>query len=106
MKDLMGMMKQAQQLQEKMAEMQANLETMTVDGVSGGGLIHVKLTGKGVMEKVTIDPSLMKDGEAELLEDLIVAAHNDAKQKVDQATTGMMQELTGGLPLPPDLKLF
>ncbi|MFY9641067.1 MAG: YbaB/EbfC family nucleoid-associated protein [Rhodomicrobium sp.] len=106
MKDIMGMMKQAQQLQAKMAELQAELENMQVEGVSGGGLVKVALNGKGAMARMSIDKSLMKPDDAEIVEDLIIAAHNDAKQKVEQAMAGKMQELTGGLPLPPGLKLF
>lgn len=100
------MMKQAQELQAKMAELQAELETMEVEGTSGGGLVRVTMTGKGAMAKISLDPSLMKPDEAEILEDLILAAHNDAKQKAEQAMAGKMQEITSGLPLPPGLKLF
>ncbi len=106
MKDIMSMMKQAQALQAKVAEFQAELENMQVEGVSGGGLVKVALNGKGAMASMSIDKSLMKPDDAEIVEDLIVAAHNDAKQKVEQAMAGKMQELTGGLPLPPGLKLF
>jgi DNA-binding YbaB/EbfC family protein len=106
MKNIMNMMKQAQELQAKFAEMQAELENMQVEGVSGGGLVKVVLNGKGAMARMSIDESLMKPGEAEILEDLIVAAHSDAKQKSEQAMAEKMQSLTGGLPLPPGLKLF
>ncbi len=106
MKDIMGMMKQAQQLQAKVAEFQAELENLQVEGVSGGGLVKVALNGKGAMARMSIDKSLMKPDDAEIVEDLIVAAHNDAKQKVEQAMAEKMQALTGGLPLPPGLKLF
>ncbi len=106
MKNIFGMMKQAQELQAKMAELQAELETMEVEGTSGGGLVRVTMTGKGAMAKISLDPSLMKPDEAEILEDLILAAHNDAKQKAEQAMAGKMQEITSGLPLPPGLKLF
>jgi hypothetical protein len=106
MKNMMSMMKQAQELQAKVAEFQAELETMQVEGVSGGGLVKVTLNGKGAMARMLIDKSLMKPDDAEILEDLIVAAHNDAKQKVEQAMASKMQALTGGLPLPPGLKLF
>jgi len=102
----MNMMKQAQELQSKVAELQAELETMQVEGVSGGGLVKVALNGKGALARLSIDESLMKPGEAEILEDLVVAAHADAKQKVEQAMAGKMQTLTGGLPLPPGMKLF
>ncbi len=106
MKNIMNMMKQAQELQSKVAELQAELETMQVEGVSGGGLVKVALNGKGALARLSIDESLMKPGEAEILEDLVVAAHADAKQKVEQAMAGKMQTLTGGLPLPPGMKLF
>ena len=106
MKNMMNMMKQAQELQAKVAELQAELESMEVEGVSGGGLVKVALNGKGAMARISIDKSLMKPDDAEILEDLIVAAHNDAKQKVEQAMAAKMQALTGGLPLPPGLKLF
>ena len=104
--NIMDMMKQAQQLQAKVAELQAELETTQVEGLSGGGLVKVTLNGKGALARMSIDPSLMKPGDAEILEDLIVAAHHDAKQKVEQAMAGKMKELSGGLPLPPGLKLF
>ncbi len=106
MKNIMSMMKQAQELQSKMAELQAELETMEVEGTSGGGLVKVILTGKGSMARISLDPSLIKPEDAEILEDLIVAAHNDAKQKAEQAMAEKMQALTSGLPLPPGLKLF
>lgn len=103
MRDLMGMMKKAQELQSKMAEMQAELEDLEVEGLSGAGMVTVKLNGKGAMRGLTIDPSLIKLEEAEILEDLIVAAHNDAKQKVETAMQDKMKEITGGLPLPPGM---
>ena len=103
---IMDMMKQAQELQTKMAEMQAELENLQVEGVSGGGLVKVALTGKGAMAKLSVDKSLIKPEDAEILEDLIIAAHNDAKQKAEQAMAEKMQALTGGLPLPPGMKLF
>ena len=103
MRDLMGMMKKAQELQSKMAEMQAELEDLEVEGLSGAGMVTVKLNGKGAMRGLTIDPSLIKPEEAEILEDLIVAAHNDAKQKVETAMQDKMKEITGGRPLPPGM---
>ena len=99
----MGMMKKAQELQSNMAEMQAELEDLEVEGLSGAGMVTVKLNGKGAMRGLTIDPSLIKPEEAEILEDLIVAAHNDAKQKVETAMQDKMKEITGGLPLPPGM---
>jgi DNA-binding YbaB/EbfC family protein len=106
MKNIMSMMKQAQELQAKMAEFQAELESLQIEGISGGGLVKVTLNGKGAMARMSIDASLMKPEETEILEDLIVAAHADAQQKVQQSMAEKMQALTGGLPLPPGLKLF
>jgi DNA-binding YbaB/EbfC family protein len=106
MKNFAEMMKQAQALQGRMAEMQAELERTLVEGRSGGGMVVVTLTGKGDMAQVKIDPSLLKPEDAEILEDLIVAAHNDAKAKVEETMKEKMKSLTGGLPMPPGLKLF
>jgi nucleoid-associated protein EbfC len=104
--NIMEMMKQAQQLQAKVAELQSELENLQVEGIAGGGLVRVTLNGKGSMARMSIDPGLMKPGEGEILEDLIVAAHADAKAKVEQAAGDKMKSLAGGLPLPPGLKLF
>ncbi len=104
--NIMQMMKQAQQLQSKMETMQAELEAIEVDGQSGGGLVRVTLSGKMSMKSVRIDPSLLKADEGEILEDLILAAHQDAKVKAERILQEKMQEATGGLPLPPGLKLF
>ena len=106
MKDLMGMMKQVGQMQAREQQMQEELAGMEIDGQSGGGLVKVTLTGKGDVKKVNIDPSLIKADEAEILEDLIVAAAGDAKGKLDATLQAKMQEMAGGLPLPPGLKLF
>jgi DNA-binding YbaB/EbfC family protein len=106
MKNFAGMMKQAQELQTRMAEMQAEMERARVEGQSGGGLVVLTLNGKGELVGVKIDPSLAKADEVEILEDLIVAAHTDAKAKVERLLQEKMQSLTGGLPLPPGLKLF
>jgi nucleoid-associated protein EbfC len=106
MKNFAQMMKQAQDLQGRMAEIQAEMERARVEGRSGGGMVVVTLTGKGDMAEVQIDPLLLKPEEAEILEDLLVAAHNDAKAKVEEAMKDKMKSLTGGLPLPPGLKLF
>jgi DNA-binding YbaB/EbfC family protein len=105
MRDLMGLMKQAQQLQQKMQELQAELETHEVEGVAGGGLVRVRLTAKGEMKGLAIDPSLVKPDETEILEDLIVAAHNDARVKAEALMQDKMQAITGGLPLPPGFNL-
>jgi nucleoid-associated protein EbfC len=106
MKNLAGMMKQAQEFQSRMAELQAELAEARVDGVSGAGLVTVTLNGKGEMAGIKIDPSLLKSEEVEILEDLVVAAQNDAKAKIEQMMQEKMKGLTGGLPLPPGLKLF
>jgi nucleoid-associated protein EbfC len=105
MKNLGDMMKQVQSMQARMGEMQEKLEAMTVFGQSGGGLVEISMNGKGAVQSVTIDPSLMKVDEREILEDLIIAAHADAKGKVELAAAEEMKALTGGLPLPPGLKL-
>ena len=101
---LFDIMKQAKQLQEKMTEMQAEVEAVSATGIAGGGLVSMKLNGKGVLLELHIDPSLLKEGEGEILEDLIVAAHADAKTKVESILQDKMQSLTGGLPIPPGLK--
>ena len=106
MQGLMDMMKQAKQLQEKMAEMQSAVEQITQTGTAGAGLISVTLNGKGVLTEVKIDPSLLKEGEGEILEDLIAAAHADAKAKVEQVLHSKMQELTGCMQLPPGMNMF
>ncbi len=105
MKNLGQMMKQAQEMQAKMAEMQEQLAEIEVTGASGGGMIQVTLNGKGEMRKVAIDPALMDPNEVAVLEDLIVAATNDAKAKVEAQVARRMSELTGGLNLPPGFKL-
>ena len=106
MRDLMGMMKQAQELQARFQKMQEQMSEMEIGGQSGAGLVQVTLNGKGEMRRLKIDPSLMKPDEAEILEDLIIAAFQDAKAKVEAGMQSKMQELTGGLPLPPGLMLF
>ena len=106
MKNFAQMMKQAQELQGRMAEMQAEMERTMIEGRSGGGMVVVTLNGKGDMGGAKIDPSLLKPEDAEILEDLLVAAHNDAKSKVEEAMKDKMKSLTGGLPLPPGLKMF
>ncbi len=98
------MMKQARELQSKMAEMQAEIEQLTRDGSAGAGLVTVTINGKGEMRAVNVDPSLMKADEKEIMEDLIVAAHADAKAKMEEALQEKMKDMTGGLPLPPGMK--
>lgn len=105
MKNIAGMMKQAQQMQQKMADMQAKLEAAEIEGVSGAGLVRVTLTGKGVLKGVKIDPKLADPAEIEMLEDLILAAHADAKGKIDALTEAETKNAMGGISLPPGLKL-
>jgi hypothetical protein len=106
MTDFLGVLKQAAELKSKMEAMQAELEQSEVEGSSGGGLVIVKLSGKGTMKSVKIDGSLLKPSEKEILEDLIVAAHADARRKAEAMLQERMKSFTGGLPLPPGLKLF
>jgi DNA-binding YbaB/EbfC family protein len=106
MADFMGMMKRAAQLQSKMQELQAELDHIEVEGTAGGGMVAVTLTAKGDMKGAKIDESLMKPGEKEILEDLLVAAHADARRKAEAVMQDKMKSLTGGLPLPPGMKLF
>ncbi len=105
MVDFMGMMKKAEELQKNMQQMQEQLGQMTVQGASGGGLVTVTLSGKGEMKGLKIDPSLFKEDDVEVLEDLIVTAHNEAKAKAEQMMQKKMAEATSGLPLPPGMKL-
>ncbi len=106
MKDIMGMMKKAQELQGKMQQMQADLADMEVAGQSGGGLVKMTLSGKGDMKALKIDPSLLKPEDGDMLEDLIVAAFADAKAKAETVMQTKMAEATAGLPIPPGMKLF
>ncbi|MBI4274046.1 MAG: YbaB/EbfC family nucleoid-associated protein [Rhizobiales bacterium] len=106
MADFMGMMKQAAQLQAKMQALQNELDAIEVEGAAGGGLVAVTLTGKGELKGVHIDDSLMKPAEREIVEDLLVAAHAEARRKSESLVQDKMKQLTGGLPLPPGLKLF
>lgn len=97
MKDLGALMRQAQEMQAKMAEMQQKLEATEIEGASGGGLVKVRLTGKHALAAITIDDSLMKTEEREILEDLIKAAHEDARRRLEQVMQEQMSQLTGGL---------
>ncbi len=106
MADFLGLMKQAAELKSKMEAMQAELDQMEVEGTSGGGLVTVKLSGKGEMKGVKIDDTLMQPSEKEILQDLIVAAHTDARRKAETLLQEKMQSVAGGLPLPPGMKLF
>lgn len=106
MADFMGLMKQAAQLQGKMQALQSELETLEVEGAAGGGLVGVTMTAKGDLKGLRIDPSLLKPEDKEILEDLVIAAHADARRKAEALMQEKMQGLTGGLPLPPGLKLW
>jgi DNA-binding YbaB/EbfC family protein len=106
MRDMMGMMGKIKELQANMERMQAELETLEVTGSSGGGLVSVVMTAKGAVKKVSIDASLMKADEKEIVEDLIVAASADARAKSEKLVEEKAKALTGGLPLPPGMKLF
>lgn len=105
MLDFMGLMKQAQAMQAKMAEVQAELDQTLVEGEAGGGLVKVTLTAKGALQHVAIDPSLLKPDESDIVEDLIVTAHAQARVKAEEAVAEKMKAVTGGLQLPPGLKL-
>ena len=105
MKDIMGIMKQAQAMQSRMQELQAELEKTEVEGQSGGGLVRVTLTAKGAMRGVAIDPSLLKPDEREIVEDLILTAHEDARKKGERLLEEKMKSVTAGIPLPPGMKL-
>jgi DNA-binding YbaB/EbfC family protein len=105
MKDLLGLMGKAKEMQAKFQALQEEIAAMEATGQSGGGLVKITLTGKFEMKKLDIDRSLLKEDEAEILEDLILAAHNDAKVKVEAAMQEKTKELTAGLPIPPGMKL-
>jgi nucleoid-associated protein EbfC len=104
MKDIMGMMKNLQGMQAKMQEFQENVGNLLVEGRSGGGLVTVTMSGKGELRGLKIDPPLFKEDSVEILEDLLVAAHADAKQKAEAEVQAKMAEMTSGLPLPPGMK--
>jgi DNA-binding YbaB/EbfC family protein len=106
MPDFLGLMKQATELKSKMEAMQAELDQLEVEGMAGGGLVAVTLSGKGDLRGARIDDTLLKPDQKEILEDLLVAAHAEAKRKLETMLAEKMQALTGGLPLPPGLKLF
>ena len=105
MKNLAGLMKQASQMQSKMAEMQAKLETLEIEGSAGAGMVHLVLSGKGDLKRLKIDPKLADPAELEMLEDLLVAAHADARRKLEAETAAEMEKVTGGMQLPGGLKL-
>ena len=106
MADFLGLVKQATEFKSKMEAIQAELEQLEVEGAAGGGVVTVKLSGKGDLRGARIDDSLLKPDQKEILEDLIVAAHADARRKLETTLQEKMQAITGGLPLPPGLKLF
>ena len=105
MKNLAGLMKQAQQMQSRMEEMQARLEAAEVTGEAGAGMVTVVLSGKGEMKGIRIDPKLADPSDVEMLQDLIVAAHRDAKSKAEASAAAEMKKLTGGIDLPAGFKL-
>jgi len=106
MADFLGLMKQAAELKSKMEALQAELDSAEVEGTAGGGLVMVTLNGHGELRGVRIDESLMKPSEKTIVEDLLVAAHADARRKVEALTQEKMRGVAGGLPLPPGMKLF
>lgn len=105
MKNLSGLMKQASQMQAKMQEMQAKMEAMEVEGTAGAGLVTVTLTGRGDMKRVKVDPKLADPAEMEMLEDLVVAAHAEAKRRIEEIMAEEMAKVTGGMQLPGGMKL-
>jgi DNA-binding YbaB/EbfC family protein len=104
MADFLGLMKQAAELKSKMEAMQAELDQLEVEGTAGGGMVTVRMSAKGEMKALSVDPSLIKPDEKEIIEDLVVAAHADARRKAEALLQERMKSLTGGLPLPPGLK--
>jgi DNA-binding YbaB/EbfC family protein len=106
MADFLGLMKQAAELKSKMEAMQAELDRIEVEGAAGGGLVTLRLSGKGEMRTAHVDETLLKPDQKDILQDLFVAAHADARRKLEGVLQERMQALTGGLPLPPGLKLF
>jgi DNA-binding YbaB/EbfC family protein len=104
-KNLAGLMKQASQMQSKMADMQAKLETLEIEGQSGAGMVQITLSGKGDLKRVKLDPKLLDPAESEMLEDLLIAAHADARRKLEAETSAEMEKVTGGMQLPGGFKL-
>ena len=105
MKDILNIMKQAKEMQSKMSELQEDMANVEAQGTAGGDMVTITLSGKGELKGVTIEPSLLSDGEAEMIEDLLIAAHADAKTKVEEIVAEKTKELTAGLPIPPGMKL-
>lgn len=106
MRDMMGLMKQAQAMQQKLADAQSELDNLEVEGAAGGGAVSVRMTAKGAMRTINIDASLLTPDDKEIVEDLVVAAVNDARARGEKLVQERMQELTKGLPIPPGMKLF
>jgi nucleoid-associated protein EbfC len=104
MRDIMGMMQKAQEFQQKAQEIQSQAAATIVEGNAGGGMVVVSMTAKGDLQGVRIDPSLYNQEEAEILEDLLVAAHADARRKGEAFLSEKMSEITAGLPIPPGMK--
>lgn len=104
MKDLLGMMGKVKEMQAKMEKVQAEIAALSIEGKAGGGMVTVILDGKGVMTGIKIDPSMFKEDDVEILEDLIVAAHKDAKDKGEAQAQEKMASITAGMPLPPGMK--
>ena len=105
MRDIMGMMGKVKEMQAKMEQMQAEIAELTAEGKAGGGLVTVIISGKGELKSLKIDPSLFKEDDVEILEDLIVAAHKDAKDKAEALAAEKTKQLTAGLPIPPGFKM-
>ena len=105
MTDFNNMLKQAQELQSKMMDAQKKVEELEAEGTAGGGLVKVSVNGKNHVTNVSIDPSLLVADEVDILEDLVLAAHNDAKEKVQQKTADEMSSITGGLKMPQGFKM-
>lgn len=105
MKNLAGMMKQATQMQARMKEVQEKLTQLEVEGEAGAGLVRLTLTGKGVLKNVTIDPKVLDPEDTDTVQDLVIAAHADAKKKVEAISEEEMKQVTGGLNLPPGMDL-
>jgi nucleoid-associated protein EbfC len=103
--DIQGLMKQAQEMQKKMQQAQENLAKTIHEGESGGGMVKITISGDGVVKQCAIDPSLIEKDEKEILEDLLVAAFNNAKKKADDTSADSMKNATGGMPLPPGFKM-
>jgi hypothetical protein len=105
MKNLAGLMKQATQMQAKMQEMQTKLESTEMTGEAGAGLVKITLNGKGDLKRIKVDPKVIDPSDTEMMEDLILAAHRDAKAKIEAFAAEEMQKATGGMQLPPGMKL-